>query len=304
MLTELRLLILEDAQITDMEKRLPDDEKAALYSWYGREDGAVSAFVWCVNEGACKYGTDDWDEELSRGAAALGVDKETLAKLYETHGPLCRKGKEKKRKNINDGRFIVLEGLDGSGKTTHIKHLFADLCKEGCKVYATAEPTSSSTGGLIRDTLGGHQKRSTSELAALFLADRIHHNVNEIDGIRKFVSHGVDVISDRYYYSSLAYQGVDSDIKWVADMNLRCPDIRTPDVCIFLDLPAEKCVRRMNSERLTSEIYESMEMIKKVKRRFADTFRMLNENENIYIINADRPMQAVSDEILDIVKGI
>ena len=60
----------------------------------------------------------------------------------------------------------------------------------------------------------------------------------------------------------------------------------------------------MNSERLTSEIYESMEMIKKVKRRFADTFRMLNENENIYIINADRPMQAVSDEILDIVKGI
>jgi thymidylate kinase len=47
-----------------------------------------------------------------------------------------------------------------------------------------------------------------------------------------------------------------------------------------------------------------MEMIKKVKRRFADTFRMLNENENIYIINADRPMQAVSDEILDIVKGI
>ena len=304
MLTELRLLILEDADADEIYRRLPEDEKAALYLWYGKAEGSAEAFIWCVNDGACKYGTDEFDKELAHGSAILGIDKEKLLSLYLSHEELCRKGEEKKRGYDGKGRFIVLEGLDGSGKTTHIKHLNEDLVKAGRKVFATAEPTASSTGGLIREALGGHRKRSTAELAALFLADRIHHNVNPIDGIIKFINEGVDVISDRYYYSSLAYQGVDSDIKWVADMNLKCPDIKRPDVCIFLDLSAEKCVKRMSAERLTAEIYESMEMIKKVKRRFAEAFRILNETENIYIINADRPKQAVSDEILDIVKGI
>ena len=304
MLTELRLLILEDADAEEIYRRLPEDEKASLYLWYGAVDGSAEAFIWCVNDGACKYGTESFETELARGAARLGVDKEKLLDLYLTHEALCRKGEEKKREYDGKGRFIVLEGLDGSGKTTHIKHLNEDLLRAGRKVFATAEPTASSTGGLIREALGGHRKRSTAELAALFLADRIHHNVNPIDGISKFLNAGVDVISDRYYYSSLAYQGVDSDIKWVADMNLKCPDIKRPDVCIFLDLSAEKCVQRMSAERLTAEIYESMEMIKKVKRRFAEAFRILNETENIYIINADRPKQAVSDEILNIVKGL
>ena len=87
-------------------------------------------------------------------------------------------------------------------------------------------------------------------------------------------------------------------------MNLDCPDICRPDACIFLDLSVEKCIERMKSERLTAEIFETEEIIRRVKRRFADTFRMCNERENIFIVNADRPKEAVSAEIYSIVKGI
>ena len=87
-------------------------------------------------------------------------------------------------------------------------------------------------------------------------------------------------------------------------MNLDCPDISRPDACIFLDLSVEKCIERMESERLTAEIFETEEIIRRVKRRFADTFRMCNEKENIFIVNADRPKETVSAEIYNIVKGI
>lgn len=273
MLTELRLLMLEDAGPDEIEKRLPPDEAEALYAWHGKKDGAVKAFL-----ALKKYG----DAEKSL--------------LYKKSKNCAKRG--------NRGRFIVLEGLDGAGKTTHIELLRKNLNEDGRSVYATAEPTSSATGGLIRDALAGLHTRSASELAALFLCDRIQHNVNPKNGIMGFLQAGTDVICDRYYYSSLAYQGIDSDIGWVAHMNLDCPDICHPDACIFLDLSVEKCIERMSSERLTSEIYETEEIIRRVKRRFADTFRMCNEEENIFIVNADRPKETVSAEIYSIVKGI
>lgn len=273
MLTELRLLMLEGAGPDEIEKRLPPDEAEALYAWHGKKDGAVKAFL-ALKE----YG--DAEKAL----------------LYKKNKNCAKRG--------NRGRFIVLEGLDGAGKTTHIELLRKNLNEDGRSVYATAEPTSSATGGLIRDALAGLHTRSASELAALFLCDRIQHNVNPKNGIMGFLQAGTDVICDRYYYSSLAYQGIDSDIGWVAHMNLDCPDICHPDACIFLDLSVEKCIERMSSERLTSEIYETEEIIRRVKRRFADTFRMCNERENIFIVNADRPKETVSAEIYSIVKGI
>ena len=121
------------------------------------------------------------------------------------------------------GRFIVFEGIDGSGKTTQIRLLAEHLKRAGRKVHITAEPTTSVSGGLLRDALCGARKRSPGELAALFLLDRINHNVCPVNGIEKLTSDGYDVICDRYYYSSLAYQGRQTDYRWVADMNLNCP---------------------------------------------------------------------------------
>ena len=273
MLTELRLLMLEGEKPEEIERRLPPHELEALYAWHGKKEGAIRSFL----------------ELKEYDADARGL----LYKKNKKTGPAGKRG-----------RFIVLEGLDGAGKTTHIELLRRRLMEDGRTVYATAEPTTSAAGGLIRDALAGLHTRTASELAALFLCDRIQHNVNPKNGISGFIESGTDVICDRYYYSSLAYQGIDSDISWVAHMNLTCPDIRHPDACIFLDLSVERCMELMAHARLTSEIYETEEMIRRVKRRFADTFRMCNETENIYIVNADRSKEEVSAEIYDIVKGI
>ena len=123
------------------------------------------------------------------------------------------------------GKFIVLEGLDGAGKSTHLKLLAKALGEKGRRVYITAEPSSTAAGGIIRETLSGISCRSAEELAALFLADRINHNMNPSNGIKQFIDKGIDVICDRYYYSSFAYQGLDSDIDWLMDCNLKCPAI-------------------------------------------------------------------------------
>ena len=78
---------------------------------------------------------------------------------------------------MTKGKFIVIEGLDGSGKGTQITLLTEALRRMGSKVHRTAEPTDSVTGGLLRDALGGFVQRDAYELSALFLSDRIFHTV-------------------------------------------------------------------------------------------------------------------------------
>lgn len=198
------------------------------------------------------------------------------------------------------GRFIVFEGIDGAGKSTQIEMLRQKLVEGGRKVFITAEPTASVTGGILRDALSGNYKRSASELAAMFLSDRIFHNVNESVGINQALERGFDVISDRYYYSSFAYQGLDSDIDWVINMNLNCPDIRKPDLCIFLDLDAEKSKARIDTNRATVEIFEKEEILNKIRNKFFDVFKRLPD-ENIAIIDASGSVDEIADEIFRVV---
>lgn len=201
------------------------------------------------------------------------------------------------------GRFIVFEGIDGAGKSTQIEKLRQKLVSEGRKVFITAEPTASVTGGILRDALSGNYKRSASELAAMFLSDRVFHNVNESVGINQALEKGFDVISDRYYYSSFAYQGLDSDIDWVIDMNLNCPDIRKPDLCIFLDLDAEKSKSRIDTNRATVEIFEKEEILNKIRGKFFDVFRRLPD-ENIAVIDASGTVDEVAEKISAVVKTL
>lgn len=198
------------------------------------------------------------------------------------------------------GRFIVFEGIDGAGKSTQIEKLRQKLIREGRKVFITAEPTQSVTGGILRDALSGNYKRTASELAAMFLSDRVFHNVNESIGINQALEKGFDVISDRYYYSSFAYQGLESDIDWVINMNLNCPDIRRPDLCIFLDLDAQKSKSRIDSNRATVEIFEKEEILSKIRNKFFDVFKRLPE-ENIHIVDAGGSVDEVAQKISEVV---
>ena len=199
------------------------------------------------------------------------------------------------------GRFIVFEGIDGAGKSTQIQLLANRLKEQGRRVYCTAEPTESVSGGLLRDALGGVSKRTSCEMAAMFVLDRIFHNVNPVNGIEKMLADGVDVICDRYYYSSLAYQGSLIDGTWVRDMNLNCPEIRVPDLCVFLDLTPQQSMARISKGRVTTEIYETEEQLTKVRDRFLSVFEGLEGRDNVKIVNAAGSIEEIHEHICQIV---
>ncbi|MBO5931983.1 MAG: dTMP kinase [Clostridia bacterium] len=199
------------------------------------------------------------------------------------------------------GKFIVFEGIDGAGKTTQINLLANYLREQGRSVYCTAEPTETVSGGLLRDALSGATRRTICEMAAMFVFDRINHNVNPVNGIQKMLADGFDVICDRYYYSSLAYQGSGTDPEWVSNMNLNCPEIMRPDVCIFLDLTPEQSMARINRGRATQEIYENEEKLTQVRNQFYHVFEQLRERDNIKIVDAYRSVEEIHKDILALV---
>lgn len=207
--------------------------------------------------------------------------------------------KQKKR-----GRLIVFEGIDGAGKTTQIALLKAVLEAEGRHIACTAEPTDSPTGRMLREALSGRACRTACEMAALFTLDRIYHNVAPLTGIRAQLDAGVDVICDRYYYSSLAYQGSQTDPAWVREMNLSCPEITRPDLCIFLDLTPEESLARIYRGRDTREIYENSETLRRVRDCFYEVFSALRETDRIVVVDASRSVEDIAEEIASVVRGI
>ncbi len=202
---------------------------------------------------------------------------------------------EKTMKN----KFIVIEGLDGSGKSTQIKLLAKELERRGEKVHITAEPQNYETGAYIRRILSESLDRNMYLQAALFLADRLEHITNAECGIGKYLDEGYTVICDRYYYSSFAYQGTESDIDWVMDINLKCPEMLVPDICIFLDVNPDICKERIDTSRDGAELYEKdIELMRKIRRNFLDVFDRLSEKENIKIINANRELLEIQEDII------
>lgn len=196
------------------------------------------------------------------------------------------------------GRFIVFEGIDGAGKTTQVTLLAERLRAEGKTVFVTAEPTGMPSGKLLREALGGKIKRSECEMAVMFVADRIAHNIHETDGIVALVESGAYVICDRYYYSTLAYQGQSTDYGWVKSMNLSCPEIRRPDICIYLDLTPEQSLARISKGRESVEIYENVETLTKVRKTFhAIIDDLRSEGDRIVTVNADRTPEEIAEEI-------
>ncbi|MBR3768787.1 MAG: dTMP kinase [Clostridia bacterium] len=196
-------------------------------------------------------------------------------------------------------KFIVVEGLDGTGKTTQIKILSDYIKSKGREVEITAEPTSHPTGKLIRKILSGEVSATPWSLAALFLSDRIIHNTNSEDGIEKLLSEGKTVISDRYYYSTFSYQGHETDLNWAMDMHFKCPEIRRPDLVLFLTMAPEKCIERIRANRPDEaiEIYENTESLTKISRQFDTVFQKLKDSENIIYIDADGTIEEVSERL-------
>ena len=176
------------------------------------------------------------------------------------------------------GKFIVIEGIDGSGKTTQIS-----LLKEYFDNFMfTTEPTNSSIGELIRYHLKINEMVDYNRegfnnhdllIAQLCSADRIHHLYSK-GGIIENLMNGVNVISSRYYQSSLAYQTTDySDFVYISKINERTI---VPDKIIYLICDVDKSLERI-SYRHEKDLYETKDKITKVKKMYME--QIIKEND-------------------------
>jgi len=197
------------------------------------------------------------------------------------------------KKNV----FIAIEGTDGSGKSTQAKLLAENMSANGHKVHLTFEPTNGKIGSLLRSILKGTEKADQTTIAGLFLADRLDHLLNEEDGLVKKLADGYTVISDRYYFSSYAYHGVYVDMDWVIACNEMCARILKPDLNVFVDVPTQECMRRIVANRENPELYETNEILKKVRDNYQKAFNMLKDKEHIATVNGNRPIDEVATEI-------
>ena len=197
--------------------------------------------------------------------------------------------------------LIAFEGIDGCGKSTQLRMLGEYLAKRGRKSCSSAEPTNYPTGKMLRRALSGEDPRTPTEMAAMFTLDRIHHNVAP-DGIRASLAAGLDVLTDRYYYSSLAYQGSLCDYEWVRRMNVECPDIRRPDLCIFLDLPPKVALSRIGQRGEQREIYEKEETLTLVRSTFLRVFETLEDR--VAVIDAQGTAEEVAARVIAAVEPL
>ena len=202
------------------------------------------------------------------------------------------------------GCFIVFEGIDGAGKSTQAKILAERLEALGKRVYMTAEPTDMPSGKALREVLGGKVKKSDCEIALMFTLDRVAHNVDKDNGIEKMLSEGAFIICDRYYYSSLAYQGSTIDYSWVRALNVDCPAIRHPDLCIFLDLTPKQSMQRISQGRETTEIYESEEILSRVRDSFMRVIDNMSAIDTIKVVDASGSVEEIAEDIFSCVEEL
>ncbi len=181
------------------------------------------------------------------------------------------------------GIFIVIEGLDGSGKTTQAKFLAKKLEKT-YKVLLTAEPSFGKIGTFIREDCLYEDKRLPTEAEALlFAADRIEHMHNEV---KPAIDDGKLVICDRYIYSSLAYQGnAGLSLDWIKTINARALQ---PDFSIFIDVAPEKVIERLQRKKSVMETLDIQKRVREVYLKYVEKGELIRVNgDNTKIIVAE-----------------
>lgn len=201
---------------------------------------------------------------------------------------------------IKRGKFIAVEGIDGSGKSTQVAALCSRLKAEGHQVYPTFEPTNGPIGSLIRQMFSTRITADDKTIAALFVADRLDHLQNPVNGILKKLEEGITVITDRYYFSSYAYHGAHMPLEWVIQSNALSAELLRPDLNIFIDIPPEVGFERVHANRADVEIYETLENIKKVYATYQEAFELLKGEEKIASIDGNRSKEEVANDLYEI----
>ena len=187
--------------------------------------------------------------------------------------------------------FIVLDGIDGSGTSTHSKLLAGFLSLKGLKTYSTQEPSNNDIGKLLRTYLKDNKIPASTD-ALLFAADRVLHYNNDI---KEKLEEGYMVISDRYLESSIAYQSSQSEkisVEWVQDLNKFAGK---PDLTIILDIDPKVSLIRKQHKVLDK--YEDTSLLEKVRQEYLNRAK----DEGYFVINTDDIIEIVQSKIQDIV---
>jgi dTMP kinase len=190
------------------------------------------------------------------------------------------------------GIFIVIEGLDGSGKTTQATLLEKKL-EKNYKVLLTAEPSRGKIGTFIRESCLYEDKRLPTEAEALlFAADRIEHICKEV---KPALDEEKLVICDRYVYSSLAYQGsAGLSLEWIKTINARALQ---PDFSIFIDVSPERVIERLQRKKSVMETLETQKKVREVYLKFVEKGELVR-------IDGDKPKDVVAENLYAKVLGL
>jgi len=197
-------------------------------------------------------------------------------------------------------KYIAIEGIDGSGKTTIANLLYNELSKKYNKIILMKEPYDKDLSKKIKEIiLKEHEKNLDYGylLALLFTADRSIKNID----LKKYLNGGYIIISDRSIYSSFSYQilyeGI--DIEW-----LKCISkyIIKPDITFVLDIDPKIAMERINSRGKSLTSYENIEFLKKVRENFLKLKEIFPEDNIIYINGEEKP-EDILNKILNIIEG-
>ena len=207
------------------------------------------------------------------------------------------------KKSPYPGKFIVFDGLDGSGMSTQAAKLVDFLNEKNQKlkfghtgVYLTKEPTSGLIGGIIKSQLTHDWKSSPECLQLLFSADRAYHLEKEIIPL---LERGVIVVCDRYFFSTLAYGSLEiKDFIWLLNLQKQ---FLLPDLTFLLKVSPKICIERIRKERFGVTLFEQEKVLEEVWKNFEKSAKKF---KNIYIINGERSVDKIAQEIKKIVKRI
>ena len=198
---------------------------------------------------------------------------------------------------MKKGIFIVVDGLDGSGKSEILKMLHNYLFSKHKKyrLLTTREPTNGRYGKKIREMLRKEKDPGSSSkiLIELFVKDRQEHLKSTIEPfLKNSNNHELNIVlCDRYYYSTIAFQGAQGlDIKELIAKN---KSFRKPDIAFILDVEPSLALKRIEYRK--KEKFEQLEFMKKIRQNFLKLPRLLNDN--IKIIDSSKKLKSVFEDI-------
>jgi dTMP kinase len=180
---------------------------------------------------------------------------------------------------MKTGKFIVFEGIDGSGKTTQVARLAQKLQGRGVKIHTTFEPTNGPVGAILRQYLVQRVSFDPRVLPYLYAADRSDHLYNDKTGIEPALANGVTVICDRYILSSFAYQVPEHSFELVDTLNR---SFRKPDLTIFLRRsPASGLSEKQKQSNYSKDANDTLEKQTSVAAEYDRTIKVVGASHHV-----------------------